>query len=300
VAARSYVTRRTRRAGATLVAPPAVFFVGFNVLPVLAVVGLAFSSWSGFNVHDVTYTGLSNFRELRHDDLFVRSLLHTVAFVALSTLALNVLGFSLAMLINSRVQGHDFLRIAMFVPLGLSPVITGVIWQQLLGPYGLVNSALGSLHLISSPVQFLGDPNLAFWTVIAAAIWQYSGYNMLLYYSGLQSLPRERLEAASIDGAGAVARFRHIIVPYMRPVIAVVIVLNLIGGWKVFELVYVLTNGGPNHGTEVLSTYLYQQAFTISANGYASAIALVVVVLDSISRINRRGLHAGARKSADT
>ena len=211
------------------------------VLPVIAVIGLAFSSWTGFNIDDVSYTGLSNFRELPHDELFVRSLLHTVAFVALSTVALNILGFSLAMLINSRVQGHDFLRIAMFVPLGLSPVITGVIWQQLLGPYGLVNSALDSLHLVSQPVQFLGDPDLAFWTVIAAAIWQYSGYNMLLYYAGLQSLPRERVEAASIDGAGPIARFRHIIVPYMRPVIAVVIVLNLIGGWKVFELVYVLT-----------------------------------------------------------
>jgi ABC-type sugar transport system permease subunit len=114
---------------------------------------------------------------------------------------------------------------------------------------------------------------------------------MLLYYSGLQSLPRERIEAASIDGAGPIARFRHIILPYMRPVIAVVIVLNLIGGWKVFELVYVLTNGGPSHGTEVLSTYLYQQAFTISANGYASAIALVIVVLATASALLRGRIH---------
>jgi len=223
-----------------------------------------------------------------HDELFVRALLHTVAFVAISTIALNVLGFAFALLIHSRVQGHDFLRIAMFVPLGLSPVITGVIWQQLLGPYGLVNSALQSAHLVSSPVQFLGDPDLAFWTVIAAAIWQYSGGTTCCsYYSGLQSLPRERLEAASIDGAGPIARFRHIILPYMRPVMAVVIVLNLIGGWKVFELVYVLTGGGPNHATEVLSTYLYQQAFTISANGYASAIALVIVVLATLSALLR-------------
>jgi raffinose/stachyose/melibiose transport system permease protein len=291
VATPGYLGKRNRRAGATFVAPAAIFFGVFMVLPVIAVIGLAFSSWTGFNIHDVTYAGLSNFRALPHDDLFIRALLHTVAFVVISTIALNVLGFALALLINSRVQGHDFLRIAMFVPLGLSPVITGVIWQQLLGPYGLVNSALQTFHLVSSPVQFLGDPNLAFWTVIAAAIWQYSGYNMLLYYSGLQSLPRERMEAAAIDGAGPIARFRHIIVPYMRPVMAVVIVLNLIGGWKVFELVYVLTNGGPNHGTEVLSTYLYQQAFTISANGYASAIALVIVVLATLSALLRGRIH---------
>lgn len=283
----AYLAKRSRRAGATFVAPAAVFFAFFMVLPVIAVIGLAFSNWTGFNVHDVSYAGLSNFRALPHDEIFVRALLHTVAFVALTTVALNVLGFAFAMLINTRVQGHDFLRIAMFVPLALSPVITGVIWQQMLGPYGLINSLLKSLHLVSSPIQFLGDPSLAFWTVIAASIWQYSGYNMLLYYSGMQSLPKERLEAASIDGAGSIARFRHIIVPYMRPVMAVVIVLNLIGGWKVFELVYVLTNGGPNHSTEVLSTYLYQQAFTISANGYASAIALVIVVLATFSALLR-------------
>jgi raffinose/stachyose/melibiose transport system permease protein len=287
VATPDYLLKRSRRAGATFVAPAALFFGIFMVLPVIAVIGLAFSNWTGFNVHDVSYAGLANFRALPHDDIFERALLHTVAFVALTTVTLNVIGFAFAMLINTRVQGHDFLRIAMFVPLALSPVITGVIWQQMLGPYGLINSALQSLHLVSSPVQFLGKPDLAFWTVIAASIWQYSGYNMLLYYSGMQSLPKERLEAAAIDGAGAVARFRHIIIPYMRPVMAVVIVLNLIGGWKVFELVYVLTNGGPNHSTEVLSTYLYQQAFTISANGYASAIAVVIVVLATLSALLR-------------
>jgi raffinose/stachyose/melibiose transport system permease protein len=287
VSSTDYLAKRTRRAGATFVAPAAAFFGVFMILPVIAVFALAFSNWTGFNVHDVSYAGLSNFRALPHDEIFKRALLHTIAFVALTTVLLNLLGFSLAMLINTRVQGHDFLRIAMFVPLALSPVITGVIWQQMLGPYGLINSALASLHLVSSPVQFLGQPNLAFWTVIAASIWQYSGYNMLLYYSGMQSLPQERLEAAAIDGAGPIARFRHIIIPYMRPVMAVVIVLNLIGGWKVFELVYVLTNGGPNHSTEVLSTYLYQQAFTISANGYASAIAVVIVVLATLSALLR-------------
>jgi raffinose/stachyose/melibiose transport system permease protein len=269
------------------IAPAAVFFAIFMVLPVLAVFGLAFSTWTGFNVHDISWDGLGNFRALAHDDLFKRSLLHTLAFVVFSTIALNVIGFGLALLINSRVRGHDFLRIAMFVPLGLSPVITGVIWQQLLGPYGLVNQSLQSLGLANGPVQFLGDPNLAFWTVIAAAIWQYSGYNMLLYYAGLQSLPLERVEAAAVDGAGPLERLRYVILPYMRPVIAVVVVLNLIGGWKVFDLIYVLTGGGPNHATEVLSTYLYQQAFTLSANGYASAIAVVIVILATASALLR-------------
>src|SRR6059058_2120880 len=150
--------------------------------------------------------------------------------VAFSTVLLNVFGLGLALLINSRVRGHDFLRVAMFLPLGLSPAIAALIWQQILGPYGFLNLALGrdGLGLTHKPIGFLGDTNLAFATVVAIAIWQYSGYNMLLYYAGLQSLPTERVEAAAIDGAGALNRLRYVVVPYLRPVIAVVVVLNLI------------------------------------------------------------------------
>jgi raffinose/stachyose/melibiose transport system permease protein len=279
-----------RRAGAIFVAPATAFFALFLLLPVVAVIGLAFTEWSGFNIDQIAWRGLSNFRTLGSDDIFRTALVHTVLFVVFSTIFLNVVGLALALLINSRVRGHDFLRVAMFLPLGLSPAIAALIWQQILGPYGFVNLALGrdGLGLTHKPIGFLGDPNLAFATVVAIAIWQYSGYNMLLYYAGLQSLPAERLEAAAIDGAGAWSRFRYVIVPYLRPVIAVVVVLNLIGGWKVFELIYVLTGGGPNRATEVLSTYLFQQAFEFSKVGYASTFAVVIVALATVSALARR------------
>jgi raffinose/stachyose/melibiose transport system permease protein len=291
VAAASTIAQRRRRAGVAFAAPAAVFFVAFLALPVLAVFAMAFTTWTGFNLNDIAWAGTANFRELGSDEIFHRALLHTLVFVVLSAILLNAVGLSLALLIYSRVRGHDFLRVAMFVPLGLSPVITGVIWQQMLGPYGMVNQALDSVGLFHPPVLFLGDPQLAFPTLMAATVWQYSGYNMLLYYAGLQSLPLERLEAAAIDGAGWSARFRYVVVPYLRPVIAVVVVLNLIGGWKVFELVYVLTGGGPDRATEVLSTYLYQQGFSLNANGYASAIAVVIVVLAMLSALLRGGIH---------
>ena len=129
--------------------------------------------------------------------------------------------------------------------------------------------------------------------MIAAALWQYSGYNMLLYYAGLQTLPRERMEAAAIDGARALSRVRWVVVPHLRPIVAVAVVLNMIGGWKVFDLVYVLTRGGPNRSTEVLSTYLYQQAFDFNSLGYASAIALVIIALAVVAVVVRRPI-AGA------
>jgi len=285
--------KRTR-AGAAFVAPAAIFFGFFLLLPVLAVVAMAFTRWTGFDVGAVAWSGVHNFGSLGRDPVFAKALWHTVLFVVLSTIFLNAFGLGLALVVDSRVRGHDFLRVAMFLPLGISPVVTAVLWQQLLGPYGFVNSLLENvLGITHTPIGFLGTPNLAFATVIAAAIWQYSGYNMLLYYAGLQTLPRERMEAAAIDGARALSRIRWVVVPHLRPIMAVAVVLNMIGGWKVFDLVYVLTQGGPNRATEVLSTYLYQQAFSFNSLGYASAIALVIIALAVLSLGVRRPI-AGA------
>jgi raffinose/stachyose/melibiose transport system permease protein len=275
-------------AGAMFIAPATAFFSLFLLFPVIAVVGLAFARWTGFNVHQIHWVGTRNFRSLIHDGVFRSSLLHTLIFVIGSTLLLNAIGLAIAMLINTRVQGHRFLQLAIVLPLGLSPVLTALLWQQILGPYGFVNELLvNTFHWRTQPIGFLGDPNLVLWTVIAAAVWQYAGYDMLLYYAGLQGLPNERMEAAAIDGAGAWSRLRYVVIPYLRPVIAIVVVLNLIGGWKVFDLVFVMTGGGPNHATEVLSTYLYQQAFTFNLMGYASSIAVVIVVLATISALVR-------------
>ena len=284
---------RRARAGAIFIAPAAAFFSVFLLFPIVAVILLAFTSWNGFNIDEIAWSGVDNFRQLGSDDVFSQALGHTVIFVAVSTVALNVFGLLFALLINTRVRGHDFLRVAMFLPLGLAPVVTAILWQQILGPYGMVNTLLiETFHVRTTPIGFLGDPDVALWTVITAAVWQYSGFNMLLYYAGLQSLPMERLEAASIDGAGAWARFRYVTLPFLRPVVAVVVVLNLIGGWKVFELVYVMTSGGPDRATEVLSTYLYQQAFSFNAVGYASSIAVVIIALATISAL-MRGRLAG-------
>jgi raffinose/stachyose/melibiose transport system permease protein len=270
------------------IAPATAFFGVFLLFPVIAVIGLAFAEWTGFNVHQIHWAGTRNFSQLFHDAVFRQSLVHTLIFVVGSTLLLNLVGLGLAMLIHTRVQGHRFLQIAIVLPLGLSPVLTAILWQQILGPYGFVNELLVStLHWRTQPIGFLGDPNLVMWTVIAAAVWQYAGYDMLLYYAGLQGLPKERMEAAAIDGAGAWSRLRYVVIPFLRPVIAIVIVLNLIGGWKVFDLIFVLTGGGPSHSTEVLSTYLYQQAFTFNSMGYASSIAVVIVVLAMISALIR-------------
>ena len=280
-------------AGALFIAPATAVFALFTLFPVVAGLGLAFTTWNGYDVDQIRWSGTENFRQLAHDSVFHQALVQTLVFVVFSTLFLNIAGLGAATLVNTRVRGHDFLRIAMFVPIAISPVIGSIIWQRFLSPYGWVNQFLVGQDIVNEPVLFLATPHFALATVITVTIWQYAGFDMLLYYAALQSLPRERIEAAAVDGAGSWARFRYVVIPFLRPVIAVVIVINLIGGWNVFEQVFVLTAGGPDHGTEVLSTWLYQQAFGFTTVGYAAAIAVVITALSGVSALTRKGI-AGA------
>jgi raffinose/stachyose/melibiose transport system permease protein len=281
-------SRKRSTAGALFVLPAVGVFALFLLFPILALFAISMMHWTGFDLGQASWAGVANYRAMAHDAVFTKALIHTALFVVITTLALNVIGLPLALLINARVRGNDFLRVAMFIPLGVSPVIAGVLWQRILGPFGLINNSLESLHLIHQPINFLGDPNLAFATVLVASIWQFSGYDMLLYYAGLQSLPPELLEAAAIDGAGFFRSVRYITIPFLKPVMAIIVVLNLIGGWKIFDIVYVVTGGGPNRSTEVLSTYLYQQAFSFTQVGYAAAIGVIIVILAVASAMTRR------------
>lgn len=268
-----------------------LLFIVILLVPVVSVVVLGFTGWTGFDLQQIHVEGARNYWELTKDTFFLAAFRHTVVLIAATALLMNGLGIAAAMVVNSRVRGSEFLRIAMFLPLGLSPIITAVIWQRMLGPFGLVNDTLGWFGI--SPVDFFGQPRMAFAALVAAYVWQYAGYNMLLYYAALQSLPTERVEAAAVDGASKWGQFRHVVLPYLRPVIAVVVILNLIGGWKIFDIVYVLTGGGPNRATDVLATYLYEQSFTFSNVGYASAIATIIIGLAIVSSLTRRAVAGG-------
>lgn len=274
---------------ALFIGPAFVFFLLFLMVPVLASMGLAFSSWAGFDLNQIDFVGLKNFERGLSDPVLLRALLNTALFVVLTTVLMNILGFLFALLINTRVRGHDFLRVVVFLPLAVSPVLTAILWQFMLGPYGFINQFLRTgIGVIDRPIEFLGSPDLAFWTLITAAVWQASGLNMLLFYAGMQNLSSERLEAAALDGARYWSRVRWVILPHLRPIIAIAVVLNLIGGWKVFDLVLVLTKGGPERSTEVLSTYMYEQAFTYSNFGMGAVMALIIVVLAVASTLVRK------------
>jgi raffinose/stachyose/melibiose transport system permease protein len=277
----------TRRIGFFFSLPAILFFLFFILFPVVSTFLLSFAQWKGFVFSELRFTGLSNFAELLTDGIFFKSLANTLIFVIITTVALNILGFIGASLIDTRVAGSRLLKNAVFLPVLLAPIIIGIMWSRMLDAFGIVNQLLKSVHLTRMPLLFLGDERIALYTVIGATIWQYTGYDMLLYFAGLQGVPQEQVEAARIDGASPLAVRLHVVIPFLSPVIAVTMLLNMIGGFKVFDIVYVMTAGGPNNSSHVFATYLFQQAFRFNKMGYASVIAIVIIAFSIVAAVFR-------------
>ncbi|WP_373070029.1 carbohydrate ABC transporter permease [Gemmatimonas sp.] len=274
--------------GIALVAPTVGIFLGFAALPVIVVGVTSLADWTGFDLADVQWAGISNYSNLLTDEIFWRAFVNTLIFTVATTVLLNVVGYMLALLVNTRVRGTGLLKFVVFLPVLLSPIIVGLMWSNLLGGAGGgVNVVLMQLGLTDAPIFFLGDPSWALFSIIAATVWQFAGYDMLLFYVGLQSVPKSLVEAATLDGAKWFQLQRYVVIPAMVPVISVVVLLNVIGGLRIFDVVYVMTRGGPNRATEVLATYMYELGFGINLMGPASAVAIVIVALAFVAALVR-------------
>ena len=273
--------------GMAMVFPSLAVFLGLIAVPVAVVALVSFSEWAGFDLGDLSWIGLENYRWLAGDETFWRALVNTLLFTGLSTLFLNILGFSFALLISTRVRGTGLLRAVVFLPALLPPVLVGLMWQRVLSGFGFVNQILQNLGITSDPIFFLGEPSYVLWLIIGVTVWQFAGFDMILYYAGLQSIDRALLEAAALDGARPFSTITRVIVPSLYQIVGVVALLNIIGGLKIFDVVYVMTRGGPNRSSEVLATYMLERGFRNSIMGQASAIAIVIVVLAVIFSVIR-------------
>ncbi|HWA18411.1 MAG TPA: sugar ABC transporter permease [Devosia sp.] len=271
-----------------LAAPTLLIFIGLVAVPVFSVLLISLTSWTGFDLATIRWLGVENYANLFTDPIFLRALIHTLTFTLATTLLLNAAGLGLAMLVNTKAPGTAFLKAVLFLPVLLSPVIVGLMWSGLLrGVGGGLNMLLSALGVINQPVFWLGDDRFALLAVILATVWQFAGYDMILYYAGLQNVPHTLLEAAELDGARSWAKFRFVTLPALYHVMLVVVLLNVIGGLRIFDIVYVMTRGGPNRATEVLATYMYEQGFQLNAMGIASAIAVVLIALAVIASLLR-------------
>jgi raffinose/stachyose/melibiose transport system permease protein len=195
----------------------------------------------------------------------------------------NGCGLLLALGVNSVIKSRNVLRVFLFAPAVITPIVTAYLWRNLLGPDGAVNSLLAAVGLESWQQSWLGDPHLALWSVVAVIVWQFAGYSMVIFLAGLQSVPQEIFEAAAMDGAGPVRRFWSVIRPLLAPAFTVNLMLSIIGGIKLFDQVYALTGGGPGHATDTLSTLIYKDAFTLGEFGYSIALAVVLTGIVAVA-----------------
>jgi multiple sugar transport system permease protein len=252
-------------------------FAGFATLT-LVPVGLlfyyAFTSWDVFG--GATWTGLENFRQLWDDTSFWTALRNTLFYSAFHIPLTLTAALSLALLLNQRLRGVAFFRTVAFFPYITSIVAIAQVWNMLFSPtYGPVNAFLRAVG-VDQPPGWTTSADWSMPAVIIVGTWREMGYYMLLFLAGLQTIPAQLYEAATVDGANAWQRFRAVTLPGLRPTTFFVTVMLTIGSFKVFDLILVMTNGGPGQSTLVLSQYIYQKGFTENQFGYASAISVVL------------------------
>ncbi|MGW7418727.1 carbohydrate ABC transporter permease [Streptomyces sp. NPDC054813] len=238
---------------------------------------LALTKWDGVSAPQ--FVGLDNFREMAHDDVFRSAAGHTVLWLVLFGGLSAVLGLAAALLLQQERRGVGFYRAALFLPVVFSLVATALVWQAIYQPDGVLNRLLQGVGLGSLQHAWLADQDTALYAVIVPALWRQIGYVMVLYLAGLKGIDPALYEAAKVDGASALQRFRHVTLPQLRSVNAVVLSVIVIDSLRSFDVVWSLTRGGPYHSSELLSTYMYSTAFQSLRLGYGSALAVVIFVL---------------------
>lgn len=273
---KAYV-RRNRLVGYGFLMPNIIGFALFICFPVLASFFMSFTEWNGFG--QMEFTGLDNYVRLWSDETFRISLLNSIIMTFISVPVTLILAILVAVALNKGVKGLKIFRTVMFLPHITATIAVAVIWQLLFNPtMGPINSFLRAIG-IDHPPGWFASADWALISVIIVNIWHSVGYYMLLYLAGLQGIPNDLYEAAEIDGAGKTAQFRNITLPMLSPVIFFTVIIGIINSFKVFDMVFVLTQGGPGRATHVLVYDIYNTAFKRYEYGYASAMAYILFIL---------------------
>lgn len=266
-------------AGYLFISPWLIGFIVFLLIP------MAISLWLAFTDYDVLgdwqFIGLDNFvRMFTKDIRYGRSLMATIKYVVFSVPLRLIFALGIAMLLNTKRRGVYWYRAAYYVPSVIGgSIAVAVMWRQLFGADGFINGVAQLLGF--APVNWLGNPDTAIWTLILLAIWQF-GSPMLIFLAGLRQIPQEMYEAAEIDGATGWDKFWRITLPLLTPIIFFNVVLQTIGGFKVFTQAFIITGGQPLDTTLFYSLYLYQRAFTSYQMGYAAAMAWVMLIIIAV------------------
>lgn len=274
LAQRKRAESRQAIAGILFVLPGFIGFFVFILIPVIMSLGISFTEWNFLKGWDgIHFNGLTNYLKLFHDGWFKASLLNNLIFTAVTVPALLVLGLITAEIINRHCYGGKWIRVMIFIPYIASVVAICTVWQVLLQPsYGPINQFLMSIG-ISNPPKWLVDEKWALFAIIMINIWTQVGYYVAVYMAGLKNISVDLYEAAQIDGAAGIHQFFYITVPMVSPTTFFLAIMGIIGSFKVFDLISVLTQGGPGNSTSVMAYYIYRTAFQDFKMGYACTLA---------------------------
>jgi len=281
-AAEAPVPRRRRRNWSTIVLflTPALLVFGLLVLtPIVVAAYSSFFNWNGFGV-PADFVGLDNFRRLLVNEVFVGDLRRTLLLIVLTVVVQLPVALALAMLLNQPLRGRRAYRMVFFAPYVLSEVVTAVLFTMIFSPnQGLANHITRVIGLGDLGATWLADTDTVMYSLFFVISWKYFGFHTILYLAGRQGIPQELHEAAALDGAGAWPAFRHITLPLLGPTIRISIFLSILGTIQLFDMVWVLTGGGPIRSSETLAVTMFQEGFKRFHVGYASAISMVIFLI---------------------
>ena len=265
-----------------LFGPGFAFYLVFMMVPILMSLYYSFFNWNGIKLN-YSFIGLSNFIEVVQDQEVLHSILVTFWYAVPGTVIVNVLGILFAVLVNKKNLLTNIYRSVFFFPLLISPVVVGFIWKALLNYNGIVNQLLALIHM--TPIDFLGNPDIAPFSIMLTNIWRDTGFVTVLYLAGLQAISKDLYDAAWIDGANGWQQFFNITFPWLAPSFTSCVILMFTGYMRLYDIVVVLTNGGPAGATETIAMQVIKVAFNQNRFSYGSAIAIYMLCIVSVFSI---------------
>jgi multiple sugar transport system permease protein len=262
-----------------LVAPALVVLLALSIYPLGYSITISLQQETPAGV---VWT-LDHFKRLASDNFFRTALVHTFVYAAAALTCEFLLGLGLALLLNQQIRGRGIFRASLLVPMMLPTVVVGVVWRLMLNPnFGAINGTLKQLGINTESLTWTASPRLAFLAVIAVDVWQWTPFVFLVLLAGLQAIPQEPYEAALIDGSSRWQTFRHVTLPLLKPAILIVLLLRTMDLLRVFDQIFILTEGGPGFATEMISLYIYRAAFRFFDFGYAAAMSFVLLALTNL------------------
>lgn len=256
--------------------PAGIVLLIFFFIPFFQTIGLSFLDYSN-NIYRASFAGLQNYVAILHNPVFYKVMLNTIIYLVVAVPVLAIIPLFLAILINQKIKGITLYKILIYLPVIVSIVVAAIAFKWLYAEQGILNYLLNVFHIHS--IGWLTDPKYAIYSVIIVTIWKGIGYYMMIYLAALMSVPKELYEACDIDGAGFFTKHLTVTIPHIMPTIALVTTISSISAMKIFAEIYVMTKGGPLNSTKTIVYYIYEKAFENLDLGYASAMAVILLVI---------------------